>query len=228
MGKRSAFVIELLSKEPIGKDEGAKKKVKQYLLRLSDVLSQRRFCQPSSHFSEKYGLAAWLPLEKGGAIHLYAWDDRKPSFVSIDIAGSFSINKTGAMAHTRRYFKLSAESSIVSRSIRPPPPTWKELARDVFRQRLTLVAQNCRPPKRAKIVDFLPMLAKELDMIPLCTIRANENAAWMHWETSGCVLFWLDGSLSLDIYTCKRFDVARAESFTKAFFDLNRLKSYRY
>jgi hypothetical protein len=228
MSDRTAFVIELLSKKPIGKDVVSKRRVERYLLRLSDILSQRGLCQPSSHYSIKYGLAAWLPLVKGGAIHLYAWDDRKPSFVSVDIAGSFPINKSEAVAYTRRYFGLSAESSIVSRSLSPPPPTWKELARDVFRQRLSLVAKNCRRPSQQKIVEFLPMLAKELDMIPLCTIRANEDAAWMHWETSGCVLFWLNDSLSLDIYTCKRFDAERAESFTKSYFNLNGLMSFDY
>jgi hypothetical protein len=228
MSERAAFVIELLSQNPIGKGEGGKNKVERYLLRLSDILSQRWLCQPSSHFSKKYGFAAWLPLENGGAIHLYVWDNRKPSFVSIDIAGSFSINKTAAITYTRQYFGISDVSSIVSRSLNPPPPTWKELAQDVFRQRLTLVAKNCRRPSQTKIVEFLPRLAIELDMIPLCTIRANENAAWTHWETSGCVLFWLDDTLSLDIYTCKRFDAERAESFTKEFFHLNGLTSYDY
>ena len=136
MEDRSAFIIELLCPKPIGSDEEGRSRVVRYLAGLSDVLEQTPEYRPSSHLSKKYGLAAWLPLADGGAIHFYAWDNRKPSFVSVDTIGSFKINKAAAFSYTRRFFEVSDRQHITSRSISPPSPSWKELAHDVYRQRL--------------------------------------------------------------------------------------------
>jgi S-adenosylmethionine decarboxylase len=46
-------------------------------------------------------------------------------------------------------------------------------------------------------------------------------AGWVHWETSGAHFYaWEDPLLffSVDIYTCKAFDMAAAVDFTQAFF----------
>jgi hypothetical protein len=228
MMRRYAFVIEFLCDERVGKGDDGEEKVANYLLGLSRVLEKDATFEPSSHLSKKYGLAGWLPLSDGGAIHLYAWDDRKPSFVSVDIVAPVPINKNEAMNYTQKYFEVSNSSEMVSKSISPPPPTWKELARDVYRQRLMLCADGCRSPRFDQIADFLPQLAKELDMVPLRSVFANRYNAWMHWETSGCVLSWRKQMLSVDIYTCKRFSSKHAENFTRDFFSLKALVSYCY
>jgi len=228
MENRSVFVIELLCAKPIGKDKDGRKKVVKYLAGLSEVLEQTPECRPSSHLSKKYGIAAWLPLVNGGAIHLYAWDDRTPSFVSVDTIGSFKIRKASATNYTRRFFEVSDGHHIVTRTLSPPPPTWKELAQDVYRQRLTLQAENCHPLRRKQLAEFLPELAKQLEMIPLHKVHAKSCHAWMHWETSGCVISWQNGCLSLDIYTCKRFSEKRAKDFTREFFKIKAMVAYRY
>ncbi|VVB76905.1 Uncharacterised protein [uncultured archaeon] len=51
-------------------------------------------------------------------------------------------------------------------------------------------------------------------------------AGWMHWETSGVHFYAWDKPFpffSADIYTCKRFDVKTAVSFTKNYFSAGRL-----
>ncbi|MBN1655469.1 MAG: hypothetical protein JXA30_17010 [Deltaproteobacteria bacterium] len=228
MENRSVFVIELLCPEPVGRGDEGNEKVVKFLAKLAEVLDQKPERGPVSHLSKKYGLAGWLPLTRGGAIHLYAWDNRKPSLVSVDVTGSFPIYKKHALRYAGRYFGVSDGNNIVSRSISPPPPTWKELARDVYRQRLTLLADDCQRPRSKKVVEFLPELAEEIDMIPLYTVHTKECHAWMHWETSGSVLSWLNGCLSLDIYTCKPFSAKRAICFTTRYFRTRNLKSYSY
>jgi hypothetical protein len=228
MKKRFAFVIELLCRQPIGRGRDGRNRVATYLAGLSKALQKKPVRQPSSHLSKKYGLAAWLPVSESGAIHLYAWDDREPSFISVDIVSSSTVCKASALDYTRKYFGISEERNIVCRSISPTPPTWKELARDVYRQRLTLLSAMGQPPRYDQVVEFLPRLAEEIKMIPLYTAYANRHTAWMHWETSGSILSWLKGTLSLDIYTCKRFDSKKAEDFTRDFFSLRSLTSYDY
>lgn len=226
---RFAFVIELLCTEPVGRGKAGNDKIVKYLTCLSKSLDQDPVSAPSSNFSQKYGIAAWLPLANGGAIHFYAWDNRKPSFVSVDIASSSPIRKDSALDYTSRYFKASPrQRNLVYRSISPPPPTWKELAQDVYRQRLTIVARSPRPPGDRQVAEFLPRLARELEMVPLRAVFVSSHDAWMHWETSGCVLSWRKELISLDIYTCKPFDAKRAQEFTRWFFSLKKLQSYCY
>jgi S-adenosylmethionine decarboxylase len=47
-------------------------------------------------------------------------------------------------------------------------------------------------------------------------------AGWVHWETSGAHFYaWENPQLffSVDVYTCKAFDIEATVEFTKDFFD---------
>jgi hypothetical protein len=225
---RDALVIELLSARPVGRGAQGKKKVCQYLKGLSESISARAACAPSAHLSEKYGLAAWLPMENGGAIHLYAWDDRTPSFISVDILGFTPIDEQGAISFTRDFYGVSDDESLVYRRTFGRLSRWRELAPEIYRQRLLLSAPGCEPPSRASVARFLPALSIALGMKPLSAKVVDKHAAWMHWETSGCVYHWQEEALTVDIYTCKRFAPQRAASFVQEFFGLPRLLAFGY
>jgi hypothetical protein len=224
----SVLVIEFLSVNPIGRGPQAEANVFGYLNGLCQVLSMQPASVPTAHLSQRYGLAAWLPLTNGGAIHLYIWDDRHPSFISIDILGFLPIDEEKAIAFTRNYFGVSRGEDIVIKSIIPQSSKWRDLAPEIVRQRLSLLSRGCSPPPQERIEPFLSALARELDMRMLSTTVIDRHAAWIHWETSGCVYHWQEEVLSLDIFTCKSFDTQRALSFTQKFLGLPQIISYCY
>lgn len=226
--KRYVYVFEFLNVNPIGTDAKGERKVENYLIKLCNLLSYQPLRNPSAHLSLLYGLSAWVPIKHGGAIHLYAWDDRSPSFVSVDIVSTLPINKSKVNSFSRTYFSLSDPNEVSFKSLSPPPFDWKELAPDIHRQRMSLFASAVRLPSLGILAEFLPSLSNELDMVPLSTVFVDEHTAWMHWETSGCVVEWRNGVLSLDIYTCKRFDPQKALALTKTIFGFRSAKVYNY
>lgn len=97
-----------------------------------------------------------------------------------------------------------------------------DLAPEIFRQRLViegLVDTNISAPQ---ISAYLSDLSRVLDMIALVepvTHRSDRYgwAGWIHWETSGAHFYaWEQPRqfFSVDIYTCKAFDIERAVEFT--------------
>lgn len=57
------------------------------------------------------------------------------------------------------------------------------------------------------------------------------EAAWIHWESSGAHFYAWDTPrlfFSVDIYTCKPFDIADAIVFTKNFFKIEQLESKEF
>ena len=101
--------------------------------------------------------------------------------------------------------------------------TWRDLAPEIVRQRLVIEGVPARPVGAGQIRRYLSALSAELGMVELLepvTHRSDRYgwAGWIHWETS-CAHFyaWQQPRLffSVDIYTCKAFDVGRAVSFTR-------------
>lgn len=106
--------------------------------------------------------------------------------------------------------------------------TMKDLAPQIHRQRLVVEGY----PKDAsyitadKIKQYLRKLSDVTEMVTLIdpvTHRSESygEAAWIHWETSGAHFYaWEQPTLffSVDIYTCKAFDVKDVVDFTKNFF----------
>ena len=97
-----------------------------------------------------------------------------------------------------------------------------DLAPEIFRQRLViegLVDSNISAPQ---ISAYLTKLSDVLEMVALVepvTHRSDRYgwAGWIHWETSGAHFYaWEQPRqfFSVDIYTCKAFDIERAVEFT--------------
>jgi S-adenosylmethionine decarboxylase len=107
----------------------------------------------------------------------------------------------------------------------------KDLAPDIFRQRLVIEGLPNRAFSRQELEDYLSKLSVVCDMVLLTNpvMHLSEKygwAGWIHWETSGTHLyFWEKPQLffSVDIYTCKEFSVEKAVEFTKDFFDAKEI-----
>ena len=100
----------------------------------------------------------------------------------------------------------------------------KDIAPDVYRQRMFIEGLREEPFTAEEISAYLEELGKVLDMLPLAQPYTNLSekygwSAWMHWETSGVHFYSWDKRnpvfFSVDIYTCKEFDYETATTFTK-------------
>ena len=102
----------------------------------------------------------------------------------------------------------------------------RDLAPMIHRQRLVIEGTCGSPITDTQIVGYLSELSAVCDMTLLLepvTHRSDAYgwAGWVHWETSGAHFYaWETPMLffSVDIYTCKPFDVYRAIEFTRDFF----------
>ena len=107
------------------------------------------------------------------------------------------------------------------------PLAWRDLAPEILRQRLVIEGVPARPVDDAQIRTYLTALSREVDMVPLIEPVTHRSdlygwAGWIHWETSGAHFYaWERPRLffSVDLYTCKAFDVDVAVAFTADFFE---------
>ncbi len=105
------------------------------------------------------------------------------------------------------------------------PDAWRDLAPEIVRQRLVVEGVPARPIDDAKIRAYLSALSRAVGMVQLIEPVTHRSdlygwAGWIHWETSGAHFYaWEQPRLffSVDVYTCKAFDVDTAVSFTRAF-----------
>lgn len=119
-----------------------------------------------------------------------------------------------------------------------PPPTLvtptpgtsalvRDLAPEIYRQRLVVEGLVDAPISREQIVTYLSRLSGELDMVTLLEPVTHQSdqygwAGWIHWETSGAHFYAWDQPrlfFSVDIYTCKWFSAQHAADFTRTFFN---------
>jgi S-adenosylmethionine/arginine decarboxylase-like enzyme len=108
----------------------------------------------------------------------------------------------------------------------------KDLAPTIYRQRLIIEGYPKNPISDEAIKTYLTQLSHEIDMVDLIqpvTHRSDAYgwAGWIHWETSGAHFYaWEQPTLffSVDIYTCKAFDPAKAAEFTKQFFEAETIE----
>ena len=102
---------------------------------------------------------------------------------------------------------------------------WHDLAPDILRQRLVIEGVPARPVDDVLIRSYLSALSRAVDMVQLLEPVTHRSdlygwAGWIHWETSGAHFYaWEQPRLffSVDVYTCKAFDVDTAVSFTQEF-----------
>lgn len=108
---------------------------------------------------------------------------------------------------------------------------WENLAPEICRQRAIIEGKPKFPITDEHIKEYLSRLSKEIGMKTLIEPITHYSdkfgwAGWIHWEISGCHFYaWEKPFLffSVDIYTCKEFDVEKAVDFTKRFFDPEEL-----
>jgi S-adenosylmethionine decarboxylase len=111
-------------------------------------------------------------------------------------------------------------------ALRRHADNWRDLAPQIVRQRLVIEGIPARPVDDAQIRQYLTALSREVDMVQLLEPVTHRSdlygwAGWIHWETSGAHFYaWEQPRLffSVDVYTCKAFDVDTAVAFTGEFF----------
>jgi hypothetical protein len=100
-----------------------------------------------------------------------------------------------------------------------------DLAPMIHRQRLVIEGTCERPIDDVTICDYLRALGRVTAMSVLIDPVTHRSplygwAGWVHWETSGAHFYAWEQPLlffSVDIYTCKAFDVASTVAFTADF-----------
>lgn len=109
----------------------------------------------------------------------------------------------------------------------------KDLAPQILRQRLIVEGypRSAEHVSAENIKAYLKKLSDVAGMITLIdpvTHRSDSygEAAWIHWETSGAHFYAWEQPLlffSVDIYTCKAFDVDKVVEFTKDYFEASEV-----
>lgn len=108
----------------------------------------------------------------------------------------------------------------------------KDLAPEIYRQRAVVEGYPNSALTSQVIKDYLKGLSEVLGMVTLMeplTHRSKKygEAAWIHWETSGAHFYAWDQPrlfFSVDIYTCKAFNITSAVEYTKKFFSIDHVE----
>lgn len=102
----------------------------------------------------------------------------------------------------------------------------RDLAPQIHRQRLVIEGYPSESISDDSIKQYLSELSRVTGMKQLTVPVTHRSdlygwAGWIHWETSGAHFYAWDVPLlffSVDIYTCKAFEVEAAVEFTRDFF----------
>lgn len=102
----------------------------------------------------------------------------------------------------------------------------KDLAPDIYRQRLVIEGYPSDVISDEQISDYLSTLSTKLNMNEVLSPVTHRSdlygwAGWIHWETSGAHFYAWEQPLlffSVDIYTCKEFKPQDAIEFTREYF----------
>lgn len=108
---------------------------------------------------------------------------------------------------------------------------YHDLAPQVLRQRLVVEGYPSMPITDDNIKDYLCRLSDLIGMKTLLEPVTHRSdlygwAGWIHWETSGAHFYAWEQPLlffSVDIYSCKAFDVETALAFTGRYFQASKL-----
>ena len=107
---------------------------------------------------------------------------------------------------------------------------WRNLAPDIVRQRLVLEGTLHNSFRPEDMTTYCKEMTKELNMTevtsPICNYSPKYGwCAYTHWEESGMHIYsWEDREpkfFSIDIYTCKAFEIDDAIKYTQKFFGDN-------
>jgi hypothetical protein len=120
---------------------------------------------------------------------------------------------------------------MTSAARQQPQTYYQDLAPQVLRQRLVVEGYPSMPITDGAIKDYLCKLSDFIGMTTLhepVTHRSDLYgwAGWIHWETSGAHFYAWEQPLlffSVDIYSCKAFDVDAARDLTQRYFAATKL-----
>jgi hypothetical protein len=109
----------------------------------------------------------------------------------------------------------------------------KDLAPEIYRQRAVIEGYPNHALESQEIKDYLSQMSVVLGMKVLMdpiTHRSSKygEAAWIHWESSGAHFYAWDQPrlfFSVDLYTCKAFDLKDAIDFTKKYFQIDSVEA---
>ena len=110
---------------------------------------------------------------------------------------------------------------------------WIDLATDIVRQRLIIEGLLHNPFKGEDMTRYCHELTTVLDMTavtsPVCNYDPDYGwCAYTHWKESGMHIYsWDDRKpsfFSVDLYTCRSFDIAHPINYTQEFFGDNLIK----
>ena len=114
---------------------------------------------------------------------------------------------------------------------------WEDLAPDICRQRMVVEGTLLNSFEPLDMTRYCLDISKVLDMTPVSkpiTDYADGygHCCFMHWKESGMHVYAWDNRkpkfFSVDIYTCKVFDVNHVLRFTEEFFGDSLIKiTYR-
>jgi S-adenosylmethionine decarboxylase len=111
-----------------------------------------------------------------------------------------------------------------------------DLAPAICRQRLVIEGTCDTPVSEAAVREYLVGLSEVCAMTILLdpvTHRSDRFgwAGWVHWEASGAHVYAWDRPVlffSVDVYTCKVFDMERTVEYTRRFFDASRIAAQAF
>ena len=103
---------------------------------------------------------------------------------------------------------------------------YRDLAPEIYRQRLVVEGYPAQPITPEEITNYLTALSKVMAMHviqePITSFCGQFGwAGWIHWSTSGAHFYAWDQPIrffSVDAYTCKAFSAERVVEFTRAYF----------
>ena len=110
---------------------------------------------------------------------------------------------------------------------------YKDLAPDICRQRLIIEGTLHNPFTAEQMDTYCRQMTNVLNMTevtaPFCNYDPQYGwCAYVHWKESGMHIYaWDDREpafFSVDIYTCKKFDLAHAINYTRELFGDNLIE----
>jgi len=112
----------------------------------------------------------------------------------------------------------------------------KDLAPKIYRQRLIIEGLYTIDPKPSKLKKFMKSLSAELGMTIIYGPMVKDLAGKIHPSQKGfeCILIWAESGASvytwekekfftIDIYTCKKFNIKTAINLSKEFFEAKEI-----
>lgn len=111
--------------------------------------------------------------------------------------------------------------------------SWKELAPDIYRQRIVIEGTLHNPFTAEQMTKYCNEVTHVLNMTavtaPVCNYDPDYGwCAYTHWKESGMHIYaWDDRNppfFSIDIYTCKKFKPKDAIRYTEDFFGDNLIE----